>query len=236
MINSIPHSTPGIFQSSVSANRPQAAPFLPMKRVSLRSIIGSLLLAVGLAFPAFLIIALFPVTAGAQTRAVEFLNLSLTALFLHVFLGPLIEEVVYRGLFLQIGRRYLSTWTAVGLSSVVFALTHLMRGPATVLISFSMSLLISWVFIRSRSLMPGYVLHATFNYAALFVVGPMLHFIDKQLAVAPGSRIPLGELVSVWGIGISIALVGGAIGLLRREFKRDTTGLDAHAKLAATIA
>jgi len=199
-------------------------------------IIGSLLLAVSLACPAFLVIALFPITAGDHSRAVEFLTLSLAGLFLHVFLGPLVEEIVYRGLFLQVGRRYLPAWTAVGLSSLVFALTHLMRGPATVLIAFAMSLLISWVFIRSGSLIPGYVLHATFNYAALFVVAPMLNFTDKQLAVAPGSRIPLGELMPAWWIGISIAVAIGSIVLLRREFKRDKTGLDARAKLVANVA
>jgi membrane protease YdiL (CAAX protease family) len=207
-----------------------------MKRVSLRTIIGSLLLAVGLAWPAFFVIALFPITAGDHSRTAEFVSLALAGLVLHVFIGPLIEEIVYRGLFLQIGRRFMPTWTAVGLSSLVFALTHLMRGPATVLIAFAMSLLISWVFVRSGSLIPGYVLHAAFNYAALFVVAPMLNFTDKVLATAPGSRIPLGELMPAWWIGISIVLTVGSIVLLRREFKRHTTGLDARPKFAANIA
>jgi membrane protease YdiL (CAAX protease family) len=236
MINSIPHSAgAGISQSATASYRAKAAPFLPMKCVSLRMIIGSLLLAVSLACPAFLVMALFPITAGDHSRSVEVLTVSLTGLLLHVFVGPLIEEIVYRGLFLQIGRRYLSTSTAVGLSSLAFALTHFIRGPATVLIAFVMSLLISWVFIRSGSLIPGYVLHATFNYAAVFVVGPLLNFFDQQLATAPGSRISLGELMPGWGIGISIAAAAGSIVLLRQEFKRAKTSLDGGAKLAANI-
>jgi len=188
-------------------------------------VIGSLLLGVAMVCPSFLVYALFPIPAQHKSYALETVSFPLAAFFLHVFPGPLVEELVYRGLFLQIARRYMPTGIAIGLVSIVFALTHTPRGPANVLNAFLMSLIISWIFVRSGSLISGYVFHATLNYAALFVISPMFNLMDKLMAVTPGSRIPVGDILPTWWIGISLAMGVGAMILLKREFVRRKAGL-----------
>ena len=86
-----------------------------------------------------------------------------------VLVGPLLEEVVFRGLLQTLlidtlGRRF--RWTAVLIAAAVFALIH--AGP----VSwhgwpglFVLGVVLGWLYERTGSLLPCYLAHALFNAA-----------------------------------------------------------------------
>ncbi len=82
--------------------------------------------------------------------------------------GPLAEEIFFRGFLLGGLIRPLGVTTAVVVSSVVFAVSH---GDIAVMVPvFISGVLLSWVYIRTRSIWPPFVAHAGQNLIALAVV------------------------------------------------------------------
>ena len=88
-----------------------------------------------------------------------------------VALAPLVEELFFRGLLLQGLERSFRRWTAVLVSSVLFALPHvvptLFGTIVAVLTTFAVGVGLAWVFIWSRNLAIPIVAHAGFNAIAL---------------------------------------------------------------------
>jgi CAAX protease family protein len=88
-----------------------------------------------------------------------------------VALAPLVEELFFRGLLLQGLERSFRRWTAVLVSSVLFALPHivptLFGSIVAVLTTFAVGVGLAWVFIWSRNLAIPIVAHAGFNAIAL---------------------------------------------------------------------
>ncbi|HEY6538134.1 MAG TPA: type II CAAX endopeptidase family protein [Candidatus Dormibacteraeota bacterium] len=93
-------------------------------------------------------------------------------------IAPLVEEVVFRGFIYGGMRRRWGVTVSVLVSSALFALAHsfsvggsiLLLGPSLFIAGVALAL----VYERSRSLVPGMVLHASFNLiavAAIFLVG-----------------------------------------------------------------
>lgn len=93
-------------------------------------------------------------------------------------IAPLVEEVVFRGFIYGGLRPRLGVTLSVILSALVFALAHslsvggsiLLLGPSLFLAGVALAL----VYERSRSLVPGMVLHASFNLiavVAIFLIG-----------------------------------------------------------------
>jgi membrane protease YdiL (CAAX protease family) len=96
------HSIPDISDIGAvhnAARRSQQVRFLPHERISLTMTIGSFLLGVALLCPSYLFLALFSISPHTKNSNLEFVLFPWTAILLHVLLGPLLEEVVYRGLF-----------------------------------------------------------------------------------------------------------------------------------------
>lgn len=93
-------------------------------------------------------------------------------------IAPVVEEVVFRGFIYGGLRRKWGVSLSVVVSSLVFALAHsfsvggsiLLLGPSLFIAGVALAL----VYERSRSLVPGMVLHASFNLiavVAIFLVG-----------------------------------------------------------------
>lgn len=212
-------------------NRSQSAPFIPHRAVSARTVVWSLFLGIVLFCPALLFVTLFSGSFLAPTQQ-DTLNIAqfpVTVVLLHDLLGPLLEEVVYRGLFLQLARRYMPAWIAIVLSSTVFAATHFMKGAAVTLLAFPMGCLFAWMTVRTRSLFPGFLCHAVFNYmATLSVVAGLFGTSEKVLAMAPNTRFPVTELFPAWWIVLSIVMAVISFVMLRREFTRRAPATDAE--------
>jgi membrane protease YdiL (CAAX protease family) len=228
--------TPGTREVHKTTCRSQQAPFLPCKRISLKIAVSSLLLGVALTCPAILFfLALFPISPQTQRSHLEVALFPGIAIALHVLLGPLLEEVVYRGLFLQLARRYLPVWVAIVLSSAVFAITHLPRGLGTVALAFPIGCLYAWMVMRSGSLYPGFLCHSMLNFTAMFIVSPLFGIGEKVLTLSPHTKFPLTEIFPAWWIVLSLFMALTSFTMLAWEFTRRENVADRGARIAANV-
>lgn len=78
-------------------------------------------------------------------------------------LGPLFEEVVFRGVLLP----WLATWTSVAtavvVSSVLFAVMHTLYGPGGVVVVFTLGVVFAWVRLRTGAVTAPVLLHVSWN-------------------------------------------------------------------------
>ena len=97
------------------------------------------------------------------------------ALALVAIIGPLAEELIFRGLLLDWLKAKINVWAAALILSVLFALLHNngFKLGAIGALAFGVRMavgLVSSVFvIRFSSLRPSFVIHATFNGVACVV-------------------------------------------------------------------
>jgi sodium transport system permease protein len=111
------------------------------------------------------------------------------------------EEVLNRGIILPSFRRPLGDAGAVAASAVVFGLMHLdlYRLPFT----FTMGLALAALRVRTGSLVPGILAHATLN-ALTFTAAP---FLDDPAQPLPSPRPLLGAAVLLVGGALSVRLI-----------------------------
>lgn len=84
-----------------------------------------------------------------------------------VIIAPVIEEVFFRGFLQQAFTKRFGLNRGLLLASLIFAIAHF---EFQVLIPiFILSLLLGWMFIRSRSIWPGIIFHAVNNIMALVI-------------------------------------------------------------------
>jgi membrane protease YdiL (CAAX protease family) len=81
-------------------------------------------------------------------------------------LAPLSEEIVLRGAILKelLKSEKLSTWTAIAISALFFALVHM--NPAQMPHAFIIGLLLGWMYYRTGSILPGVAYHWANNSVA----------------------------------------------------------------------
>lgn len=138
-----------------------------------------------LVLPVLFLLALLPL-GHLDPQASEQLNARVMQHFLQpwlillkgVLIYPVIEECLYRGLILQLLRRYVPLWVAVAGSTALFALTHL--GPSLGSVAFAAvgGAFLAWLAVRTGSLLPGIVAHAAMNFGLWFVFRPVLLAAD----------------------------------------------------------
>ncbi|MEL6469602.1 MAG: type II CAAX endopeptidase family protein [Cyanobacteria bacterium J06623_4] len=93
-------------------------------------------------------------------------------LFTAAVAAPIFEEILFRGFLLPSLTRYFSTWGAIGLSSLIFAVAHL--SFSEVLPLAVLGAILGFVYVRSQNLMTSILLHSTWNsitMAGLFLLG-----------------------------------------------------------------
>ena len=83
---------------------------------------------------------------------------------LAVVVGPLTEEIIFRGVILRglLGRY--RRWTAIIVSAVLFALMH--GNPVQLPVALGLGLVLGWVYVRTRSLGLCFLGHALNNALA----------------------------------------------------------------------
>ena len=82
--------------------------------------------------------------------------------------GPLAEEVFFRGFLLTAMVRPLGVPRAMAISSTVFAVGHLSLG--VVVPFFVTGWLLSWLYLKTRSIWPSFTVHAAQNSIAIFAI------------------------------------------------------------------
>jgi membrane protease YdiL (CAAX protease family) len=85
-----------------------------------------------------------------------------------VVVGPIVEELIFRGLILQGFRRNYNAITAVLMSALLFALFHLnpWQFPAT----FVLGLLLGWIMIRTNNIILAIIGHSINNFLVLLSI------------------------------------------------------------------
>jgi membrane protease YdiL (CAAX protease family) len=97
------------------------------------------------------------------------------ALVLIAIIGPLAEELIFRGLLLDWLKKKINVWAAALILSVIFSLLHnngFKLGAIGALafgVRMALGLVSSMFAIRTSSLRPSFVMHATFNGVACLV-------------------------------------------------------------------
>ncbi len=120
---------------------------------------------------------------GNETQLDLIINSSLKTRFATAILaavtGPLVEELVYRGVLYPALQRTLGAIWAVAIVSLLFVTVHVPQyysnfGVLAVILLLSVSLTL--VRARSRSLLPSYVVHLVFNgiQAVILIVQPFV--------------------------------------------------------------
>lgn len=135
---------------------------------------------------------------GSETQLDQIINSSLKARFATAFLaagtGPLIEELVYRGVLYPALQRVIGMGWAVLVVSTLFAGVHLLQyfnNIGVILVIAILSVSLTLVRARTGSLLPSFVMHTVFNgiQAVILVVQP---FVEKP---NPDKKAAIGFLV-----------------------------------------
>jgi membrane protease YdiL (CAAX protease family) len=115
-----------------------------------------------------------------------------------VFVGPVFEEFVFRGLLLT---RWTIKWNvrrAIFLSSVLFGLLH-----TDVVGAFFFGYALCVLYIETQSLFVPIGVHATYNGILWIVAGGGMLIADFDLQ----TETTISELQSIWWVGLSAAII-----------------------------
>ena len=124
-----------------------------------------------------------------------------TALLLAMLVvGPLGEELFFRGWMLPVWvRRFGPTWAVVG-TTVLFSLLHIFSWR--VLLAFPIGLLLGWITLTSRSVVPAIIAHSASNSASTLM--------DPILRLSGLSSSDIAALESVpWWLSVAALLSFG---------------------------
>lgn len=133
---------------------------------------------------------------------------------------PLLEECFYRGLILQLLRRYAPLWLAVLIPALLFGVTHLGFSLQNAIFAVVVGIYFSWLTIGSRSLFPAILCHAAVNASVVFVLRPVLGGSGDANLMAFARPLPLVLL------GGSLALFTIGAKTLAVEFRRQSSGVN----------
>lgn len=126
---------------------------------------------------------------GAETQLDQIVKSSLKArfvlAFLAVFTAPLVEEIIYRGILYPTLQRTFGVIWAVSVVSILFAGVHVFQyfnNFAVVSVIAILSVSLTLVRARTRSLLPCFVIHFVFNglQALLLVLQPIIEKYAPQ--------------------------------------------------------
>jgi uncharacterized protein len=139
-----------------------------------------------------------------------------------VVIGPVIEEVVFRGLLLRRGIARRGLWRGVVISSLVFALLH----PPFWIGAFVVGVFLSMLYLVTRSLYAPIAFHALYNGMVTFATIGAGMFAQEQ------SKQPtLAEFRTQWISELLLLLVSGWI--ILRAIRRFAAEVRARQAAAA---
>jgi membrane protease YdiL (CAAX protease family) len=194
--------------SILSSSRP-AYDCLPFRRVPFST--AAWAVAVGLAFvlPAIYAIHYLLPLPGASALQVttKAKLLAATPMWLlamkSLLIYPVLEECFYRGVLLQLLRRYLPLWAALVPPTLLFGVTHLGSSATNAVFAALVGLVFAWLAIRSRSLVPAILCHSAVNLFAVFLLPRLLNLFGVQAAATPAALthpLPLALLAVSLGV------------------------------------
>ncbi len=88
------------------------------------------------------------------------------SIFVYLIVGPIVEEIVFRGIVLGGLVELTNGVVAVVVSALIFAEMHAFGGVAQMTAAFTVGLLFGWLYLRTRSIVPSAVAHIIYDAAA----------------------------------------------------------------------
>lgn len=82
-------------------------------------------------------------------------------------IGPVIEEIYFRGILFGWFRKYFKPWVGIIVTSTIFGLLHY-KSVLTIIAAFVYGLMFSWLYEREKSLVYPIALHMAVNIAVTF--------------------------------------------------------------------
>ena len=137
-----------------------------------------------LAVTVLIVSSFFP---AGEPPPIERLLSSATAVYVFAVFGigaaPLFEEIIFRGFLFKVLFDIAGSGTAVSVTAILFALLHLPQlwgSWAGVGLIFVVGYVLSFVRLRSDSLIPSFIIHTSYN-TMLFGVFALSTFVQKGL-------------------------------------------------------
>lgn len=85
-----------------------------------------------------------------------------------VVVVPIIEEIVFRGLFYKLLRSYFSIVPSMLMSSIIFSIVH--KNILVSIVLFSLGLILCYSYERNKSIIYPIVIHSLFNLLMLLLI------------------------------------------------------------------
>jgi membrane protease YdiL (CAAX protease family) len=89
--------------------------------------------------------------------------------FVFLVFGPIVEEIVFRGIVLG-GLIVTNGVVAVIVSALIFAGIHVAGGIAQMTSVFILGLVLGWLYLRTRSVVPSSAAHIIYNTVAFYPI------------------------------------------------------------------
>jgi len=80
--------------------------------------------------------------------------------------GPILEEMLFRGAITKELLKHYNPTLAILLSALIFGIFHI--NPAQILTAFLLGLLLAWLYYKTRSLVPGILVHILNNSLSVY--------------------------------------------------------------------
>lgn len=160
--------------------------------LALPTMVGVYMYLIGSTVVVMSLIQLWPALARDIEQRVEFLeaipqmsSVAAGALFTAVGLH---EELLFRGLLLPFLRRLTGSWiAAVAVSCLLFGALHVTQGLIGAVQVTGLAVVLSIVFILSRSLITVVVAHAAFDFVQLQLLVPLIQRITENASAGAGA-------------------------------------------------
>ena len=130
-------------------------------------------------------------------------------------IGPLAEEAIFRGAILRrLLEKKWNPWFAIVISAILFAVAH--GNFAQGMTAIIMGCFMGWIYYRTRSIMPCFLVHAVNNTTAVVTALVMSELMPDTSADKLGDPLMVGIPLIVVGI-IVIYVAARAIGQMTND-------------------
>ena len=137
----------------------------------------------------------------------DYMQASWAGILLVALVGPVVEELFFRGAIERTLLRKYKPWVAIVVSGLIFGIVHM--NPAQVVFASLAGMLLGWLYWRTRSLIPCMVVHVLNNS---FSVWSTLTFPE-----ADSLRDVMGQPAYLIGLAVAACLFLVAVMRLRRN-------------------
>lgn len=226
--------------TSIPSSLRPAYSYLPFKRVPLAT--AGWAVALGMAFVLPVSYAIHYLLSLPAASAIQLATkaklLAATPLWLLalkcLFIYPVLEECIYRGVILQLLRRYLPLWAALLPPTLLFGVTHLGSSPANAVFAAFVGLYFAGLAIRTGSLLTAILCHSAINLFVVFLLPLAVSLLGAQDAAAAPDFLthPLPLVL----LAVSVAVLATGTWRLRAGFRGPVAPVCPAASVPTTAA